>query len=304
MRYMIVAAALLIGANVGSAQFFGNDAAARVNGETISLTELKNVMDQRATATTLPKDQEMAMRRAALDLPIDDLLMRQFLRKSVQTPPAGQIDQRVDDLREALKRQNKTLDQFLRDEKLTEQRLRDDIVAELQWKVYLNNQFREDKARDYFETNRPYFEKVHVTASHILITIQNPSERENLRGRFEDLRRRILARELPFEEFAKKHSDCPSKERGGDIGSFAYKFDVSDSFARAAFNTRVGDISPIFETEHGLHIVKVTHRTSPDPAQFDAMKDFVRKTMAQDLNLYRSLLADQRRSAQIENLLK
>ena len=303
MRYMIAAAAVLIGANVGSAQFFANDAAARVNGESISLTELMNVLDQRPTPVSLPKDQEMAMRRAALDLLIDDMLMRQFMRKSVEMPPVGQIDLRVEELREALKRQNKTLDQFLREEKQSEQQLRADIATEIQWKIYLNNLYKEDEARNYFETNRLYFEKVHVTASHILLKIQNPSERENLRSRFEGYRNQILTGRTTFEEVA-KYSDCPSKERGGDIGSFAYKFDVVESFARAAFNTRVGDISPVFETEHGLHIVKVTHRTSPDPAQFDAMKDFIRKTMAQDRNLFRTLLAEQRRSSRIEILMK
>ena len=51
----------------------------------------------------------------------------------------------------------------------------------------------------------------------------------------ETIRQEIVAGKLDFGEAAKKYSDCPSKDKGGDIGPFPYKFVVVEPFARAAW---------------------------------------------------------------------
>ena len=131
-RFPLVAAALLASVSTGYAQpFLGpaaaptNDVAARVNGEPIKLVDVQAVLDQRPAPVKLTAEQERAHRRAALDMLIDDALMRQYLSRTVQTPPVQEVERVVSEFAEALRKQNRTLDQYLREEKQTELELAD-----------------------------------------------------------------------------------------------------------------------------------------------------------------------------------
>jgi parvulin-like peptidyl-prolyl isomerase len=308
--HVATAALLLLSANSARAQLLQGtkeEVAARVNGESIKLADVQAILEQRPPMVKLTAEQERAQRRAATEMLVDDTLMRQYLRRTVQMPHTQDVDRVVAELSDVLRKQNKTLDQFLRDEKQTEAQLRGDIVTDLQWKAFLNARFNDNEARAYFEANRPFFEKVQVQASHILIKVPPTTpmaEREKVKAQLEGLRGAILNKQLTFEEAARKYSDCPSKERGGDLGRFPFKFVVLEPFARAAFSTQVGDISHVVTTDFGLHLIKVTYRSPAEPADYDAMRDIVRKTMAQESDLFRGILQEQRRTAKIEMLVQ
>jgi parvulin-like peptidyl-prolyl isomerase len=58
-----------------------------------------------------------------------------------------------------------------------------------------------------------------------------------------------------FSNIAKQVSLCPSKKRGGDLGTFSRGKMVKE-FERAAFSLQKGQISPITKTKFGYHIIK------------------------------------------------
>jgi len=58
-----------------------------------------------------------------------------------------------------------------------------------------------------------------------------------------------------FAEIAKNLSLCPSKKRGGDLGTFGRGKMVKE-FEKTAFALQKGQISPVIKTKFGYHIVK------------------------------------------------
>ena len=78
----------------------------------------------------LSAEQQKQLKQAAIDILIDDLLMRQFLRKQVEPPTALEVAKEIEDLKVALKKQNKTIEEFFRDSKQTPEQLRQDLQLE------------------------------------------------------------------------------------------------------------------------------------------------------------------------------
>lgn len=280
--------------------------AALVNGEPISMAEVKAVLDQRPSPVPLTAAQQRELRQAALDMLVDDLLMRQFLRKHGGKVDPSMVTKELTELQDVLKKDNKTLAQFLHEGKMTEQQLRQDVVARIQWKQFLAAQFPDATIKKYYDDYKIVFDKVLVRASHILVKVPadaTPAQKSAARARLETLRNEILAGKIDFAAAASKYSECPSKDKGGDIGQFPYKFVVVEPFARAAFALKVGEVSDIVTSEFGYHILRVTDRTKGEPSVFENMRDAIREVMAQDQDLYQRILGEQRKGSKIESFL-
>jgi parvulin-like peptidyl-prolyl isomerase len=58
-----------------------------------------------------------------------------------------------------------------------------------------------------------------------------------------------------FSNIAQEISICPSKKKGGDLGTFSRGKMVRE-FEQAAFALQKGQISPIVKTQFGYHIIK------------------------------------------------
>ncbi len=84
------------------------------------------------------------------------------------------------------------------------------------------------------------------------------SEKQVAYDKLEAIRKRIVDGEQ-FATLAAAYSQDGSAIEGGDLG-FKDRGGYVKEFAAMAFKLKVGDLSPVFETEYGFHILKVTER--------------------------------------------
>ncbi len=115
-----------------------------------------------------------------------------------------------------------------------------------------------DKRR-YFEANRERFHAPdQVNARHILLAAAPDDIDGRLKAR--TLGDELIAqlREVPerFAEFAQKHSDCPSKEVGGDLGPIS-RGQTTPEFDRQLFMLKQGLAGCTVESRYGHHVVFV-----------------------------------------------
>ena len=89
---------------------------------------------------------------------------------------------------------------------------------------------------------------------HILITWNNPKEKEKARQQLETLRQ-TLADADAFGQAALRHSQCPTAMEGGKLG-LVKPGNLYAELEPAAFALAEGEISPVLESPIGLHILR------------------------------------------------
>lgn len=101
-----------------------------------------------------------------------------------------------------------------------------------------------------------------VRASHILVMLKaeaTPADTLVAWNKISEVRKKAVAGE-DFAVLAKEFSEDPSaKSNGGDLGYFT-AMDMVYTFETAAYQTKVGEVSPIVKTRFGYHIIKVADR--------------------------------------------
>jgi peptidyl-prolyl cis-trans isomerase C len=134
----------------------------------------------------------------------------------------------------------------------------------------------EKDARTYYDNNKQRFDvPEQVRASHILVKIPNDANDPNAakaaaKAKAEDILKQVKAGG-DFAELAKKNSDCPSAQNGGDL-NFFQRDRMVKPFADAAFGMKVGQTSDLVETQFGYHIIKVTDHKDANTVSFEQVK--------------------------------
>lgn len=146
---------------------------------------------------------------------------------------------------------------------LVEQNVNQELVLRLRDKVIqVDTAISDEELQEHFERDMP---GARVRARHILLRFPEdatPAQVDSVQALADSLRTRLLAGE-DFATLAREYSeDTGTAPNGGDLGSFG-KGEMVPPFEEAAFSLDVGEISPVVETNFGLHIIRVDERIVP-----------------------------------------
>ena len=112
----------------------------------------------------------------------------------------------------------------------------------------------------YYEDNQDQFmREKEVRARHILFSVPSDAsaqQEEKIKGKALSVLEKARAGQ-DFSELAKEYSeDISTKDQGGDLGYFS-RGRMIRPIEEAAFNVEKGQVSDLFKTTFGYHIVKV-----------------------------------------------
>ena len=164
--------------------------------------------------------------------------------------------------------------------------MRENLVANAQLqKIEKSIAISDDDLKKQYDAKKADYEQ--VGARHILIAFKgSPAAQagkpelteEQAKAKAEDIRKKI-AGGASFEELAKTESDdTGSGANGGALGEFG-RGQMVPEFEKAAFEAKVGDVTPVVRTQFGYHIIKVdSHGQTP----FEQVKPVLERNTRQE----------------------
>ncbi|QHI68057.1 peptidylprolyl isomerase [Tichowtungia aerotolerans] len=138
----------------------------------------------------------------------------------------------------------------------------------------------EDTVVAYYKEHKSEFvhpEKVH--SMHIVKHPQDEASEQAAAAELTNIRQRLLAGE-DFMTVANETSEC--NDTSPDLGEFA-RGQMVPEFELVVFSMQVGEISPVFKTQFGLHIATVTEKTAAAPMSLADCRARIEEILQHDL---------------------
>jgi len=273
----------------------------------------------------VPADKRGEARAEILNFLIENVLIDNYLKAQNVAADKKDIDMRIEEMRNQLKRQNQDLERVLKDMMLPMDELVLHISGELRWERFVAAQATEPKLRELFAQNPDMFDGSMVHARHILLVpaagdARASEESKNqllaIKKQIEDDVARGLAKlppgadtltrekerakltDVAFADQARQKSACPSKEQGGDLGFFPRSGTMVEPFAKVAFALKPYEVSGVVTTRFGNHLIlALERRPGAKEVKFEDAKDDVKDIFAGRLR--EGLIADLRPKSKI-----
>jgi len=269
-----------------------SDFAIRVNDETISDTQLEERIDMQirpmlqrfgveSTDELPPQAQGLRdqVKRRVVQQSTTQLILLSYAKKSDVTVSDQELEDRWNQLvnRFPSKEQfQKQLEQMGR----APEDFREDLRHSMLIEKYAEQEIGEIKVSDeeienHFSKNKDeYGEAERVKARHILFEEEDGNDPE---AEAREVKEKIEGG-ADFAEMAKKHSDGPSAERGGSLGTFS-KGEMVPAFEEVAFSLEPGTISDPVQTRFGYHLIEIEDKMDSKPADLEGSREEIRQQL-------------------------
>lgn len=294
--------------------------AATVNGQAIPEAAVERALQG------IPSEDRGKARQEVLLFLVDNAIIDQYLSALKVTVDAKDVDQHLAQFKDEIKKHDQDFAIVLNKMKLTEADLKEQILNQLRWEKFVNQQATDAKLKALFDHMPEAFDGSSIRARHILLACGNdeaskqqalaqlkqikdqieknvaaalaklPADADNLTKE----KQRTALLEAAFADEAKKHSTCSSKQEGGDLRWFPRYGRMVEPFAKAAFALKPYQISDVVASPFGYHLILVTGRKPGISTKYEdeKVKEAVKEVY--EARLKEAVLAQMKPRAKIE----
>lgn len=207
-------------------------------------------------------------RQAAERFVVRSLLEQEVAKRKIKATDKD-VDEAIAMIKTRLPK-DMTMDDVLKKENMTLSDLRSNLMEEVRIKLLVESEVPtnaavsdEEVSKFYTEQQANFVQPETVSAKHILVMVDEKDTdkvKAEKKAKIDGIRKQLLAGG-DFDKLAKENSDCPSKEKGGDLGSFP-RGQMVKEFDDAAFSQPVDKIGEVVKTQFGYHVIKVTEHAA------------------------------------------
>jgi len=218
------------------------------------------------------------------------------------TEAVGMIEKRLPEgvtMADALKREGMTEAQF-RTNLMSELKIKKLVESEIPTNIVVSD---EEVAKFYEKEKERFAQPESVQARHILVKVDQADEakvKDEKKAKAVALQKQLVEG-ADFEKLAKENSDCPSKEKGGDLGTFQ-RGQMVKAFEEAAFTQKVNEVGPVVETMFGYHIIQVMKHEEGKTSSLEEVKERLSDHLKQQkqMDLFEAYIGKLKATAKIE----
>lgn len=288
-----------------------------VNGAPIVQSDLDRGMEgviQRHARSGAPMD-ETQLKTARMEV-LNNLINRELLNQESKKLNIAVTDEQVNDKFSKIKQRFKGDAEFndmMTKMKLTESQIKTQLKEDLAIQALIDKQVvdkitvADQDAQAYYDSHPEAFKQPEqIKASHILVKVDpkdDQAKKDEARKKIDTIQEKLKSG-ADFATLAKDESDCPSKEKGGDLGYFG-KGQMVKPFEDAALALTPGQTSGVVETQFGYHIIKLTDKKPEGIMPFADVKDQLIQYLKQEKvkTELDSYIASLEKTAKIEKLI-
>ncbi|HWG58980.1 MAG TPA: peptidylprolyl isomerase [Candidatus Acidoferrales bacterium] len=183
----------------------------------------------------------------------------------------------IDDLQKAVEAQGGDWQEYqkqIRDQ-LLQQRV---IGQEVMGRVDISD----DDIKKYYDDHKQEFtlpEEVQLAEIFLNTSGRSPEEIAAIHTKAEDLRNRVLRGE-DFGEIAKRYSEAPTAENGGQFAQPFTADKLAPAIEKVVFKMQKGQITDVIEVQTGFDIFKVVDHTQAGLQPLSSVSDQIRYKLA------------------------
>ncbi len=254
-----------------------------VNDEIITHSELEEYLAphllnfDKGFPERVVQEKIARLRKELVEELIKEKLLLSEAKKEGVVVRDGEIDSRLEELKAKLGTDEKFQLQLSK-ENLTEEGLKKRMRERMLVRKLIDfriggkiGMLSEEEGREFFEGNKDKFvEPERVEMRQIMVEVKGEGKWLEAKKKIEDIYAHLLKGE-DFSTLAKKYSDGPFRDRGGNLG-FINRMGLLPEFEKAISTLQVGEISEIIRTETGFHVIKLESRKDARQREFSEVR--------------------------------
>ncbi|PBI40870.1 peptidylprolyl isomerase [Clostridioides difficile] len=248
-----------------------------INGQ--SLDELEKTLDKKG---------RNKLENVIISFMVDNELLYQEAKDKGLTPSKSEVDSKYQELEDKMNLNTsykEKMDKAGVDKDYLKQEISRDLAIDKNKKAFEDRiNISDNDMEAYYTSHKKDFNVEEVSASQILISTLDKNKKEVSKDKKEALKKKAdniltkIKNGESFESLAKKYSDDKATgKNGGQLGYFT-KDDKNAEFTKEVFKLKKNEVSNVFETSYGYHIVKVTDKRERQKS-FNECQSLIRESI-------------------------